>query len=84
MLVDRITDQIITIVNKEIVHLERRRRYRTLHLDKAYRAMDELHEVLAKYGDICGQPVACPYNIHDEADWTQIFRHRWLPEELVE
>lgn len=76
--VDRIAERVVRIVNKEIVHHERERKFRTLHMDEAHRALDDLLEILAKYGDICGRPVPCPYDIHDASDWMQIFRRPWL------
>lgn len=76
--VDRVAERVVRIVNKEIVHHQRGRRYRTLHMDKAHRALDELLEILAKYGDLCGRPVPSPYDVHDASDWTNIFRHPWL------
>lgn len=80
--VDRIAKQVVMIVNKEIVHHERGRRFRTLHMDEAHAALDALLQILAKYGDICGRPVPCPYAIHDASDWRRIFRRRWLEESV--
>ena len=52
-----IGERVVRIVNKEFVHHERGRRFRTFHMDEAHRALDDLLGILAKYGDICGRSV---------------------------
>lgn len=81
-LVNRIAERVVRIVNKEIVHHERGRRYRTLHMDRAHSALQDLHRVLVKYGDICGRSVPFPYDIQDMSGWDQIFRQRWLASQV--
>jgi len=76
--IDRLATSIIDYANKEIAHHERGRRYRTLWLDKAFATLDGLLAVCYKYGDLCGQPVPCPYSIVDHSGWDEIFKQPWI------
>ncbi|MCK5944710.1 MAG: hypothetical protein KAI24_22165 [Planctomycetes bacterium] len=73
-----ISDRVVRIVNKEVVHHERGRRYRMMHIGKAHALLDHLHSLLAKYGDLCGRSVAYPYCVADLSEWERIFEVAWI------
>lgn len=77
-LLERITKRVGILVNKDIAHLDRRRRRRTTNLDEIYKLLRELVSLAAKYGDLLSIQVADDLdNFTIAYDWMSIFDLPW-------
>jgi nucleosome binding factor SPN SPT16 subunit len=77
-LLRRITKRICTLVDKDIAHLDRRRRQRTTDFDELYNLLRKIVSLAAKYGDLLGIPVADDLdNFVITYDWMSIFDLPW-------
>jgi hypothetical protein len=77
-LLKRLSERICTLVNKDIAHLDRRRRRRKTNFDEIYEVLGKLVSVAAKYGDLLGRPV--PDDLNNFVityDWMSVFDVRW-------
>jgi hypothetical protein len=73
-----LSERICILVNKEIAHLDRRRRVRKTGFDEIYEVLRKLVSIGAKYGDLLGRPVADDLdNFVIAYDWMSIFDRRW-------
>jgi len=77
-LLKRLSYRICMLVNKDIAHLDRRRRRRTTNFDELYKLLGRFVSVAAKYGDLLGRPVADDLdNFVITYDWMSIFDAPW-------
>lgn len=77
-LLKRLSTRICNLVNKEIAHLDRRRRRRVTNFDELYVLLRKLVTLTAKYGDLLGRPVADDLdNFAITYDWMSIFDVPW-------
>jgi hypothetical protein len=77
-LLKRITKRVCILVNKDIAHLDRRRRQRPINFDELYRLLGRLLSLAAKYGDLLGVRVADDLdNFTIPYDWMSIFDLPW-------
>ncbi len=77
-LLKRHSERICTLVNKDIAHLDRRRRLRKTNFEEIYEVLGKLVSVAAKYGDLLGRPVADDLNnFVITYDWMSVFDVRW-------
>ena len=73
-----LSKRICNLVNKDIAHLDRRRRRRTAGFDELYKLLRKLVGLSAKYGDLLGVPVADDLdNFAITYDWMAIFDAPW-------
>lgn len=74
----KLSKRICNLVNKEIAHLNRRRRRRTTTFDELYDLLRKLVSLSAKYGDLLGRPMADDLdNFAITYDWMSIFDVPW-------
>ena len=77
-LLDRLSKRICVLVNKDVAHLDRRRRKRTTNFNELYYLLRKLVSIAAKYGDLLGRPVADDLdNFAITYDWMSIFDVPW-------
>lgn len=77
-LLKRLSKRVCILVNKEVAHLDRRRRKRTTNVDELYDLLKQLVSIAAKYGDLLGRPVADDLdNFAITYDWMSIFDVPW-------
>lgn len=77
-LLERLSKRVCILVNKDVAHLDRRRRKRTTNFDKLYDLLKQLVSIAAKYGDLLGRPVADDLdNFAITYDWMSIFDVPW-------
>jgi len=77
-LLKRLSKRICILVNKDVAHLDRRRRKRTTNFDELYDLLKQLVSIAAKYGDLLGRPVADDLgNFVITYDWMTIFDVPW-------
>ncbi len=77
-LLKRLTKRICNLVNKDIAHLDRRRRRHKTSFDELYSLLGKLVSLAAKYGDLLGRPVADDLdNFSITYDWMSIFDVPW-------
>lgn len=77
-LLKRLSERICTLVNRDIAHLDRRRRLRKTNFDEIYDVLGKLVSIAAKYGDLLGRPVADDLdNFVIAYDWMPVFDVRW-------
>ena len=77
-LLKRLSTRICILVNKDVAHLDRRRRKRTTNFDELYDLLKRLVSIAAKYGDLLGRPVADDLdNFAITYDWMLIFDVPW-------
>lgn len=73
-----LSKRVCILVNKEVAHLNRRRRKRTTNFDEVYYLLKQLVSIAAKYGDLLGKPVADDLNnFAITYDWMSIFDVPW-------
>lgn len=73
-----LTKRICNLVNKDLAHLDRRRRRRVVSFDELYKLLRKLVTLAAKYGDLLGRPVADDLdNFAITYDWMSIFDSPW-------
>ena len=74
----KLSERICILVNKDIAHLDRRRRVRKTDFDEIYVTLRKLVSIGAKYSDLLGRPIADDLgNFVIEYDWMSIFDRRW-------
>lgn len=74
----KLSKRICNLVNKEIAHLDRRRRRRATNFDELYDLLKKLVSLSAKYGDLLGRPMADDLdNFAITYDWMSIFDVPW-------
>ena len=77
-LLKRLSERICTLVNRDIAHLDRRRRRRKTNFDEIYEVLGKIVSIGAKYGDLLGRPVADDLdNFVITYDWMSVFDVRW-------
>lgn len=70
--------RICTIINRDIAHLDRRRRRRITNFDEIYGILQKLVTLFAKYGDMLGVQVADDLsNFIISYDWMAVFDLPW-------
>jgi hypothetical protein len=73
-----LSDRIRTLVDRDIAHLDRRRRRRKTNFDEIYDVLQGLVSIAAKYGDLLGRPVADDLNnFVITYDWMSVFDVPW-------
>lgn len=74
----RLSKRICTLVNRDIAHLDRRRRRWKTNLDEIYDVLRKLVSLAVKYGDLLGRPLADDLdNFVIVYDWMSVFDVRW-------
>lgn len=77
-LLKSLTKRVCNLVNKDLAHLDRRRRRRVVSFDELYKLLRKLVALAAKYGDLLGRPVADDLdNFAITYDWMSIFDSPW-------
>jgi hypothetical protein len=80
-----LSKRVCILVNKDVAHLDRRRRKRTTNFDELYDLLKQLVSIAAKYGDLLGKPVADDLNnFAITYDWMSIFDVPWRTSAFIQ
>jgi hypothetical protein len=77
-LLKRLSKRICILINKDIAHLDRRRRKWTTNFDELYDLLKRLVSIAEKYGDLLGRAAADDLdNFAITYEWMSIFDVAW-------